>query len=799
MAGIGFELRKMFSEDNTVYENVKAISYSTIVSVGPWIFTIATLNIFNMIGKKYIFQIQERQILMATIVYSFIFSQIFSSPWQYLITRYVADCIYKNKQNQLRGIFSGITKLIFIVSFLAGTIFMRNSHFPQYFKYTSILLFSLLSSLWIAMNFVSLLKDYNFIIKMYISGNLISLTLGVLFLKYPILKPFTEYPSYSILLAYTIGILITFTGISMQLMASFEKINSSEFKFVNYLNGYISLVITGIFFVLGTWSHIFINWTTENSFKIGGVFITNPDYEIAIFYGFLIMIPTLVYFMIFMETKFFPFYKKYYFLINNNGNLDETEKEREKMIKTLRSEIFYSMELQFLISISFILLSKSIFTYFKIEYHLLDLFRISVFGAYCSVYVSIFLIILLYFDSRREALIISLVYVFLNTIFSWYFTKLGPEYSGFGFFLGSFIALLLSDILLKQVLENLNYVTFYRQNFINLSRNKKLEFLENLLNKKIYMVLVFISMIFLTGCSSYDNRGFNTKTGRNWHTMGKFDISGYDVNGYTRDGLDNRGFNQEGWHKYTDSPYDYYGFDFAGIHKDTKTKYNERGFNQEKIHKKTNKEYDEFDFDFAGIHKKTKTEYNEKGWSLYGLNKNTKDYFNQNGYTQDGYDKRGFNQNGWNKYTNSSYDYYGFNWKGIHKGTGTKYNERGFNQEKIHKKTNTKFDEFNFDFAGIHKETGEKYDKEGWTWYGLNKNTQSYYNKQGYNKEGYNKNGYDQNGYDRNGINIAGYNLKGEFKEKLVEKNIEEYDAQGYNSEGIDKDGYDKTGRYIGG
>lgn len=63
MAGIGFELRKMFSEDNTVYENVKAISYSTIVSVGPWIFTIVTLNIFSMIGKKYIFQIQERQIL----------------------------------------------------------------------------------------------------------------------------------------------------------------------------------------------------------------------------------------------------------------------------------------------------------------------------------------------------------------------------------------------------------------------------------------------------------------------------------------------------------------------------------------------------------------------------------------------------------------------------------------------------------------------------------------------------------------------------------------------------------------
>ncbi|MGL5089307.1 MAG: exopolysaccharide Pel transporter PelG [Cetobacterium sp.] len=779
MAGIGFELRKMFSDENTTFENIKAVGYSTIVSVGPWILTTIVLNIFHIIGKIYIPNPEEKQILMAAIVYSFIFSQVFNSPWQYIITRYISDCIYSKNQNEIKGAFTGITKLIFLISFLAGSIFMRNSDVPKYFSYTAILLFSILSVSWMAMNFVSILKSYSFVIKAYVMGNTVSLILGYLFMKYPFIKEFKEYPSYGILLAYTLGALITFTSISLQLMSSFKGESSSEFKFLRYLKGYSILMVSGVLFITGTWSHVFINWIFGKSFKIGGVFIVSPDYEFAIFFSFLIIIPTLIYFTIFMETKFFPVYKKYYYYINYNGKLEQSEKMREKMIKILKGEIFYIMELQLLISLSFILISKNLFEYFRINLSILDMFRILVFGAYSSVFVTVLLTILLYFDAKKEVLIVSIVYFTSNTILSGYFIKFGNNYNGLGFFLGSFISLLVADNLLNKVLENLNYLTFYNQNFVKIVGNKKTEILEKFFNKKGYMILVLLSLLFLTGCSSYNEKGFNVSTGRNWHTMGKYDSLGYDYKGYNRDGVDKKGFTEEGWNRYTQSSYDYYGFDVDGIHEETDTLYNERGFNREKIHIITKKEHDEKKFNFEGIHIETKTEYNSEGWTMYGLNEKTKNEYDIHGYNVLGINKKGFTEKGWNSFTKSSYDYYGFDVKGIHKETNTLYNERGFNQEKIHVITKKEYDEKDFNFEGIHIKTRTKYNNKGWTWYGLNKQTNAYYDVKGYNEDGYNRDGYNRNNYD----------IKG--NKKIDYSNYSSLDVNDQNEL------YDKNGRFV--
>ena len=53
MAGIGFELKKLFSEEEELpFANLRAIIFSIIVSVGPWLITATSLNIIIWISNQ---------------------------------------------------------------------------------------------------------------------------------------------------------------------------------------------------------------------------------------------------------------------------------------------------------------------------------------------------------------------------------------------------------------------------------------------------------------------------------------------------------------------------------------------------------------------------------------------------------------------------------------------------------------------------------------------------------------------------------------------------------------------------
>lgn len=498
MAGIGFELKKLFSDDATVTSDMKATIYSTIVGIGPWLITTVSLNVLSFIAKIYIPLRSDRNIFITAIIYSFIFSQIFMGPFQYLVTRFISDKIYLDETKEIRGAFIGGIKIIFMITFIAGFIYMKNSPLPSYFKYVEIILFSLTAMTWLTMIFIGVLKNYNFVVISYLIGNVVAIVLGVIFFKFEIFRGLLVYLPFPLLLAYTIGMFVIFFLISSYLMSILENEGSSEFAFLNYYSGYLSLGVMGTLFVIGTWAHIGINWLSENTYLIGGTFLASPFYEIIAFYASILVLPTMVYFFIFLETNFFVHYKEYYYELNNYGNNDEIERKRGKMIEVLKKEILYCMELQFFISLSFAFISNIIFENFGLDLYYVDLFRIMVFGTYCTVFTSIYLVLLLYFDARKEALILSTVFAVLNIALSYIFFKLGPVYSGVGYFIANFISLILANFILDNVLAKLNFQSFYRQNFKVIIGNRALKKVEIFFNKKGYIIVMLITIIFIS-------------------------------------------------------------------------------------------------------------------------------------------------------------------------------------------------------------------------------------------------------------------------------------------------------------
>ncbi|WP_298064750.1 exopolysaccharide Pel transporter PelG [uncultured Cetobacterium sp.] len=705
MAGIGFELKNLFSDDNNTFQDIKAMAYSALIGVGPWLITVITLNILMFIGKQYILSRGERNLFMTGIVYSFIFSQLLTGAVQYLITRFISDCIYSNEQKKLKATYIGTIKFILIIAFFIGILYFKGQDLSWFYIFTLTSLFCFLSGIWVSMNYISAVKNYSYSILAYIIGNITAIALGGYILKYSDNEFFKNNLAYSIILSYTIGIGITFFMLFSYLTYIFEDSDESEFEFLRAFKRYTSLSFIGIFFNFGMWSHIFVNWIYGDSYRVGGVFLSSPLYEVAVFYAFFLTIPTMIYFLVFMETKFFPIYKKYYALLTLNGNLVDINIEKKKMIDVLKEEIYYIMELQFFVSFSIALLSKIIFLKYGMDLYLLDLFRVMIFGAYCTVFISVYITMFLYFDSRKEALLVSMVFFFLSTSFSILTSLMGKEYTGLGFFIAAFLSLILSEIMLDKIAQELNYITFYKQNFTFNIEAPFIEKLEKILNRKLLFPVIIVILLFLSGCTNTHTKdGFNKKTKRNWNTMSYYNKAGYNYEGYNQEGINSRGFTKEGWNVYTDSPYDYFNFDFGGINSDTGKNVDERGFDYTGYNRITKTDYDKKGFDFQGINRETMTEYDKNGWTWYGLNKETNNYYNKAGYNYEGYNQEGYNKNG--------------------------YDQAGNKKPKDDLENNS--------------EVITSYDTN-------------------YDKEGYDKNGYDENGVDREGFNRKGVYVGDEY------------------------------------
>ncbi|WP_028855518.1 exopolysaccharide Pel transporter PelG [Psychrilyobacter atlanticus] len=473
MAGIGFELRKLFYDDDSFSGYIKALTFSTFISVGPFIAMVLSINILILVSNLIFNNSSEQLLFITTLVYIFIFSQLISFPFQFFVTRYISDRFYEKEYKKVRPSFIGISKIIIILSLVLGVIFFGMKELPLYYKYLSIGILITLSLLWTITTYISILKDYVYISKIYFYSTILSVLVFFITTKYPIM--FSEHRlAGNMLTSFFIGVLFSLHMLTNYFFSIFKEGEGGEYEFLGYLKNYSSLLFTGLFYILGTWSHIIINWFSPWAVNIGYGFRITLHYENAIFYSFLLTIPSIVFFVVFIETRFFDIYQKYYALTLKNGTLDDIEKERKKMRRKLYKEVFYALQIQIFITITALLFSRYFIIYYGVPAELVEIFKIVSLGAIANIYIIILISIFFYFNALKSALKVTGLFCFLNTSFTLIFINFGEKYIGFGFFLGSVISVLYALQLFDKIIDGLNYTTFYSQNFALKHRGRSL-------------------------------------------------------------------------------------------------------------------------------------------------------------------------------------------------------------------------------------------------------------------------------------------------------------------------------------
>lgn len=473
MAGIGFELRKIFRKD-TIHSRIAGAFYAAITVLGPTILFLVFMFLMQMLFIRLNVTELERNFFMASCLYIFIIATYISGAFSFVVTRYIADLIYEKKYQDIvtalygmilcTGVISGIVEFI-ICLVLTGKYNISIGYLLGYD------LFGIMLSISYAISvFISSLSEYGKIAKAYFIG--LSSAGAVFFFLYQVLH---QPVLTSVILCMTAGFIIIDIIIIIYVIETFhpEQFHSFHLKgkwnmkpggcfyFLRYYKKYPYLALGGFFYNAGLYLPNIIYWYySDISEQIYG-FHTAPSYDMATFLAMFVNLTAMVIFTVKVETRFYEKYRKYIQAINNTS-YDTLEKTRRTMNETISEQLFYIYEIQLVIVILSISLAVLFFPILGVGGLTLDFFMLLAIGFYCMYSMYFTVIFLYYFDDQIGACLTTSVFFLVTLTASVLAIQLGIGFYSLPVLIGSVSAWLVGFIRLKYYMKNINAILFTR-------------------------------------------------------------------------------------------------------------------------------------------------------------------------------------------------------------------------------------------------------------------------------------------------------------------------------------------------
>ncbi len=446
MAGIGFDLRKIFKEEGSSSKFNISIQ-SLFVTSGPWIISIFTIALIKLINET-VMREDSFNALSSVIIYAFVFSIVTSSPISNLITRFISDLIYLKREKEILSVFLSGFLILGLVSLSLSSFYCYFFTDLKDYTLNVAYLFSALNILWFIMVFVSMLKNAQEITLSFLSGMLIVVTLNLLYTKGDIGRALNSF---------TLGVTFTIFYLITILLYEFEFNNKLNFKWM-ITSEYYSSFISILFFTIATWGDKIIYWfLSDKGVMVSKGFYFFPAYDFATFLSYLTIIPTTAFFVIFLETDFFEKERSFLNIIEKGGSLDHIKIREWELRRTFYRVVLNLLYFQTIISILFLLVASMLLEYFNIMLESIPLLRITTIDATLQVLFNALLIFLYYFDARKDTILISLLFLLLNFGLTFLMRDLPYEYTGFSYFLSLAAANIAIFWTIEQKLKNFVY------------------------------------------------------------------------------------------------------------------------------------------------------------------------------------------------------------------------------------------------------------------------------------------------------------------------------------------------------
>ena len=458
MAGIGFELKKLFS-DNSIFMKLRANLFSSVVIAGPMI-----MGALLLLGVKFIAvrggaTLHQQNLLIVIITYSLLFSLLLINTLSYVLSRYVADMVYTDQYKRIMPSMYGSIAILLTVGAPAWALFLFFSKLALPYSIFSFTLFCLAIVVWTQISYITDIKRYQEVILGFAFGIITSFLTGYLLVigGYDIVG--------SLLAAACIGYGIIMTTYTYVLHRHFPTGEGISLKFLEWISKFPHLPYVGFFTTAGLFVHLMLMWHSPIGEQVQGWFYHAPVHDIPALFGFFTILVSTVNFVTSLEVNFYPKYKLYFSLLNEGGSLKDIEKAKEEMLIVLKQELLYLAMRQIFVTIISIVMISEILTLVGIGFTttMIGLFRVLCIGYAFYAIGNTMLLYLLYFSADAAALYPALT-LFIANFAGTYFTLSKPmNYYGFGFVIAAFFMFVVSWWKLVSFTKHLEYHVFCQQ------------------------------------------------------------------------------------------------------------------------------------------------------------------------------------------------------------------------------------------------------------------------------------------------------------------------------------------------
>jgi len=454
MAGIGFELQKLIQRDD-LSGPARGYLYAAAVVAGPWILTVAAI-VFITYWAAQAGAPAELPLFRTIVLYNFSISLALSAAFAMVTTRYLADRLYDGDESQTTGALSASILFSLAVQAPAPLIlYFVIADIPAGLALIAVADYFAVAALWVAVVYLSTLKDYAPIVFAFVAGA------GVSAAGASILAGFG---AAGLLTGFTAGIALTLFMILGRTLGEFRAPVRRPIQFFRAFKAFPELAIGAFAYNVAIWIDKWIFWfdPTQKS-EVGGLSVF-PPYDGAMFLAHLTLVPGLAVFFALVETSFYERYRAFFWAVRNHGTLGEIENAQRELNLETRRGARTLLALHAAVAVGALLVAPLLANVIALSPAQLGIFRFGVIGTAAHGFFLYALILLGYFDMRRRMLVLSLTFLGLNALFTLISQQFGYQFYGAGYFLAALLSAAAAATVATYEFKRLRYLTFIGNN-----------------------------------------------------------------------------------------------------------------------------------------------------------------------------------------------------------------------------------------------------------------------------------------------------------------------------------------------
>lgn len=437
MAGIGFKLNRIYRH-RSLGMHLYGFTYSAIVTVAPVFVVIGAIFVSQIILHFEAIDYNSRELFADTMLYTFIFGLLCTSPLNAVLSKYLSDIIYEEKYEDIIPCFHFGMGVTVVLGAVPGIPFCLHEHFiggvPIYYVFTGYCCFTSLILVFYTMLYLSITKNYVRISLFFAIGMVVTVLTVLLWSLFRF--PFHMETTYALLLALTIGFTLI-AALEIALVKSFFRQNSGNWKPVlGHMKKYWRMILINLLYTLGLYVHNFVFWTTDLRNVLVKSFVTCMPYDMATCLAMFTNISATVIFIVNIELHFRDRYRHYFEAVIG-GRRHDIINACSRMFRQLSAELMTLIRLQFIIT-------SALFVICMILLPSVGLggLTMKIYPCLCVGYFALFLmyseILFLYYFNDENGALLTVSVFFLVTLFGSIVSTHLPEiWYGLGVVLGA--------------------------------------------------------------------------------------------------------------------------------------------------------------------------------------------------------------------------------------------------------------------------------------------------------------------------------------------------------------------------